>query len=143
MSPVVVAENPVMPAKGGYTYRKISICQHFEGGYIDLTKAFLELNEKEIQEKIKQGLLPDDCIESKKAEIKETKPNLSDEEVLTETYKSLGGWGGTPTFLGSPNGQDSLVSTSQIKKVVYACLMPEYSAKLNARYGKTNGGKDK
>lgn len=141
MAPVVVAENPVMPTKDGYTYRKISICQHFEGGYIDLTKAFFELNKKEIDEKIKAGLLSADCVDAKKAEIKESRPNLSEEKVLTETYKSLGGWGGSPTFLGSPNGQDSLVNTSEIKQTVFACLTPEYKAKVTASHGKSNGGK--
>lgn len=99
LAPVVVAENPVMRAPDGHTYRKISICQHFEGGYVDLKAVGMALATKEE------------------------------------------GWGGNPTFIGSPQNQDCTIDMSDIKKLVYANLTPEYKAKVTAYAGKAKSGK--
>ena len=100
LAPVVVAENPVMRASDGHTYRKISICQHSEGGYVDLRAVGAELAAREE------------------------------------------GWGGNPSFIGSPQNQDCTISMSDIKKTVFANLTPEYKAKVTARGGKANDGKE-
>jgi len=61
--------------------------------------------------------------------------------VKTELAAKEQGWGGSPTFIGSPQGQNCKTSMSDIKKIVFACLTPDYKAKVTARDGKANGGK--
>jgi len=51
------------------------------------------------------------------------------------------GWGGSPTFIGSPQNQDCVTEMSDIKKLVFANLMPEYKAKVTASAGKCKSGK--
>jgi len=99
MAPVVVAVNPQMRAPDGHTYRKVSICQHAEGGYADLKAVAAELATREA------------------------------------------GWGGSPTFIGSPQNQDCETAMSDIKKLVFANLTPEYKAKVTSNAGKAKSGK--
>ena len=40
------------------------------------------------------------------------------------------GWGGSPTFIGSPQGQDCTTEISDIKKLVYANLTAEYKSQV-------------
>ena len=51
------------------------------------------------------------------------------------------GWGGSPTFKGSKQGESCNINLSDIKKVVYANLTPEYKAKVTSNTGKANNGK--
>ena len=61
--------------------------------------------------------------------------------VKTELSVRENGWGGSPTFIGSPQNQDCLTDISDIKKLVYANLMPEYKAKVTALAGNARSGK--
>ncbi len=142
MAPVVVAVNPTMPAKGGYTYRKLSICQH-EGGYFDISSVSIALNKIEIDKKIKEGTLEQGCVEAQIIKCKEAEPHLSDVKALEKACSKLGGWGGSPTFLGSPAEQNCTTSMSDIKKLVFANLTPDYKAKVTSQSAKANDGQDK
>lgn len=51
------------------------------------------------------------------------------------------GWGGSPTFIGSPQGQDCTVELSDIKKLIYANLTPEYKNRVTSHGAKANTGK--
>ncbi len=51
------------------------------------------------------------------------------------------GWGGSPTFIGSPQGQDCTTELSDIKKLVYANLTPEYKSQVTSRSVNANTGK--
>ena len=53
------------------------------------------------------------------------------------------GWGGSPTFIGSPQGQDCTIELSDIKKLVYANLTPEYKSQVTSRSVNANEGKDR
>ena len=48
------------------------------------------------------------------------------------------GWGGSPTFKGSKQGENSNISLSDIKKTVYAHLTPEYKAKVTSNASNAN-----
>lgn len=63
--------------------------------------------------------------------------------VKAELAAKENGWGGSPTFLGSPQGQDCTIETSEIKKVVYASLTSEYKAQVISRGVNANTGKDR
>lgn len=141
-TPVVIAENPAMRAPDGHTYHKVSICQHAEGGYIDLTPVSIALNKIEIDEKIKAGILEKDCVEAQVAKCKEGNPRLNDIKALEKACSMLGGWGGSPTFLGSPAGCNCVADMSTIKKLVYANLTPEYKAKVTTNTGMAGSGKN-
>lgn len=53
------------------------------------------------------------------------------------------GWGGSPTFIGSKQGENCNVPFEEIQKNVYANLTPDYKAKVTARSkGLTANGKD-
>ena len=51
------------------------------------------------------------------------------------------GWGGSPTFKGSKQGESCNISLSDIKKTVFAHLTPEYKAKVTSNVGNANSGK--
>ena len=63
--------------------------------------------------------------------------------VKAELAARENGWGGSPTFIGSPQGQDCATDISDIKKLVYANLMPEYKAKVTSRGCHSNAGQGK
>lgn len=47
------------------------------------------------------------------------------------------GWGGSPTFIGSKQGENCNISLSEIQKTVFANLTPEYKEKVTAVSNKT------
>lgn len=61
--------------------------------------------------------------------------------LANELATKEAGWGGSPTFIGSPQNQDCVTDMSTIKKLVYANLTSEYKAKVTARTGHGNNGK--
>jgi len=61
--------------------------------------------------------------------------------VAAELASKEAGWGGSPTFIGSPQNQDCETEMSDIKKLVFANLTPEYKAKVTANAGKAKSGK--
>lgn len=61
--------------------------------------------------------------------------------VKNELSAREAGWGGSPTFVGSPQGQDCTIKLSDIKKLVYANLTPEYKSQITSRGVNTNKGK--
>ena len=61
--------------------------------------------------------------------------------VKNELAKKEAGWGGSPTFIGSPQGQNCKIELHEIKKLLYAGLTPEYKAKVTSCCVKTNSGK--
>ena len=48
------------------------------------------------------------------------------EAIKNELSAREAGWGGSPTFLGSPQGQDCTTELSNIKKLVHKNLTSEY-----------------
>ena len=62
------------------------------------------------------------------------------EAVKRKLATNEAGWGGSPTFIGSPQGQDCTTELSDIKKLVYANLTPKYKTKLTSR--DANSGTD-
>lgn len=50
------------------------------------------------------------------------------------------GWGGSPTFIGSKQGESCHTELSEIKKTVFANLTPEYKNKVTLNAGKINSG---
>ena len=61
--------------------------------------------------------------------------------VKNELSAQENGWGGSPTFLGSPQGQDCTVELSEIKKLVYSNLTPEYKTQVTSYGAKTEAVK--
>ena len=61
--------------------------------------------------------------------------------VKNELATKETGWGGSPTFIGSPQGQDCTTELSDIKKLVYANLTPEYKTQVTSRGANANSGK--
>ncbi len=61
--------------------------------------------------------------------------------VKSELSQKETGWGGSPTFIGSPQGQDCTTELSDIKKLVYANLTPEYKSQVTSRGVNSNTGK--
>ena len=61
--------------------------------------------------------------------------------VKNELSAKEAGWGGSPTFLGSPQGQDCTVELSEIKKLVYSNLTPEYKTQVTSYGAKTEAVK--
>ena len=61
--------------------------------------------------------------------------------VKNELAAKEAGWGGSPTFLGSPQGQDCTVELSEIKKLVYSNLTPEYKTQVTSYGAKTEAVK--
>lgn len=61
--------------------------------------------------------------------------------VAAELTAKEAGWGGSPTFIGSPQNQDCTLGISEIKKLVYAHLNAEYKAKVTALAGSARSGK--
>ena len=51
------------------------------------------------------------------------------------------GWGGSPTFIGSRQGENCNIDLSEIKKTVFANLTPEYKQKVTSNSGKINKSK--
>lgn len=86
-APIVIAINPQMRSADGYTYRKVSICQH-EEGYVDLKSL---------------------------------------KEILQEKEQ---GWGGSPTFIGSPQGTSTNITKEELQKLVYKHLTKDYKQRL-------------
>ena len=62
--------------------------------------------------------------------------------AVKETLNTLeAGWGGSPTFIGSKQGESCNIGLSEIKKTVFANLTPEYKEKVTSTAGKSNIGK--
>lgn len=63
----------------------------------------------------------------RKVSICQHEAGYVDLNAVKETLNTQeAGWGGSPTFIGSKQGENSGVSTSDIKKTVYANLTPDY-----------------
>ncbi len=60
--------------------------------------------------------------------------------VANKLNEMEAGWGGSPTFKGSKQGENCNISLSDIKKTVYANLTPEYKAKVTENKNKTANG---
>lgn len=50
------------------------------------------------------------------------------------------GWGGSPTFIGSKQGENCNISLSEIQKTVFANLTPDYKEKVTTNKNKTGNG---
>ena len=61
--------------------------------------------------------------------------------IKNELSQKETGWGGSPTFIGSPQGQDCQAELSDIKKLVYANLTPEYKAHVSSQNANNNSEK--
>lgn len=49
------------------------------------------------------------------------------------------GWGGSPTFICSKQGEACEVETTDVQKLVYANLMSEYKKKITSSLNKGTG----
>lgn len=55
--------------------------------------------------------------------------------VVKETMAAQeNGWGGSPTFIGSPQGTSSNIEVSDIQKTVFANLTPEYKREVTSNH---------
>lgn len=79
----------------------------------------------------------------RKVSICQHEPGYADLNAIKETLNAQEpGWGGSPTFIGSPQGVSSNIPFQDIKKLIYANLTPEYKKEITSQ-SKNIGGKDK
>lgn len=78
----------------------------------------------------------------RKVSICQHEAGYVDLNAVAEKLNSMeAGWGGSPTFKGSKQGENCNISLSEIKKTVYANLTPEYRAKVTSNTGNAHTGK--
>lgn len=78
----------------------------------------------------------------RKVSICQHEAGYADLNAVAEHLNQLEpGWGGSPTFKGSKQGENCNIALSDIKKIVYANLSPEYKREITsktAQAAKTN-----
>lgn len=78
----------------------------------------------------------------RKVSICQHEASYADLNAVAEQLNQLeSGWGGSPTFKGSKQGENCNIDLSDIKKIVYANLRPEYKKEItskSAQAAKTN-----
>ncbi len=78
----------------------------------------------------------------RKVSICQHEAGYVDINAVKETLNTLeAGWGGSPTFIGSKQGESCNIGLSEIKKTVFANLTPEYKEKVTSNAEKSNIGK--
>lgn len=78
----------------------------------------------------------------RKVSICQHETGYADLNAIAEKLNEMdSGWGGSPTFKGSKQGESCNISLSDIKKIVYTNLTPEYKAKVTSNTGNANRGK--
>jgi hypothetical protein len=78
----------------------------------------------------------------RKVSICQHEPGYADLNAVADRLNQIeGGWGGSPTFKGSKQGENCSIELSEIKKSIAANLTPEYRAKVTSKYLATSKGK--
>ncbi|MDO4161787.1 MAG: hypothetical protein Q4D80_02120 [Pseudomonadota bacterium] len=78
----------------------------------------------------------------RKVSICQHEVGYADLNAVADRFNQIeSGWGGSPTFKGSKQGENCNISLSDIKKTVFAHLAPEYKAKVTSNTGIAGSGK--